>query len=178
MLNIETDVTLAEAYFAHHNAGGTQFPFPKQAFQRIVNELDGYFPVRIEALPEGSTVYPHVPGMSFHFTSYQLIFKPSTNGIVFQITAEKEFASLVTYLETLLTMVWYPATVATLSRRCKDYIEASYERTVDPEGMWSLDSRLHDFGFRGCTCVEQSVIGGCAHLVRIFVVSAFCASIR
>ena len=26
-------------------------------------------------------------------------------------------------------------------------------------------SRLHDFGFRGCTSVEQSVIGGAAHLV-------------
>jgi nicotinic acid phosphoribosyltransferase len=29
-----------------------------------------------------------------------------------------------------------------------------------------LGSRLHDFGFRGCTCVEQSIIGGCAHLLN------------
>jgi nicotinamide phosphoribosyltransferase len=29
-----------------------------------------------------------------------------------------------------------------------------------------LDSRLHDFGFRGTTCVEQSVLGGCAHLLN------------
>jgi len=29
-----------------------------------------------------------------------------------------------------------------------------------------LGSRLHDFGFRGCTSVEQSVIGGCAHLLN------------
>lgn len=27
-------------------------------------------------------------------------------------------------------------------------------------------SRLHDFGFRGCTSVEQSVIGGVAHLLN------------
>lgn len=26
-------------------------------------------------------------------------------------------------------------------------------------------SRLHDFGFRGTTCIEQSIIGGSAHLV-------------
>lgn len=38
--------------------------------------------------------------------------------------------------------------------------------------MWSLDryinliSRLHDFGFRGCTSVEQSIIGGVAHLIN------------
>ena len=39
------------------------------------------------------------------------------------------------------------------------------------QGAWTDDrkflvpSRLHDFGFRGCTCAEQSVIGGCAHLL-------------
>ena len=32
--------------------------------------------------------------------------------------------------------------------------------------MDSLQSRLHDFGFRGCTGVEQSVIGGVAHLLN------------
>jgi nicotinic acid phosphoribosyltransferase len=32
--------------------------------------------------------------------------------------------------------------------------------------MWSLDSRLHDFGFRVCTSVEQSIIGGTAHLIN------------
>jgi nicotinamide phosphoribosyltransferase len=26
-------------------------------------------------------------------------------------------------------------------------------------------SRLHDFGFRGCTCVEQAVVGGTSHLL-------------
>lgn len=29
-----------------------------------------------------------------------------------------------------------------------------------------VGSRLHDFGFRGCTCVEQSVLGGVAHLLN------------
>ena len=62
-------------------------------------------------------------------------------------------------------MVWYPTTVATLSRRCRDLIEESYSKTVDEDGLWSLESRLHDFGFRGCTSVEQSVIGGMSHLV-------------
>jgi nicotinamide phosphoribosyltransferase len=51
-------------------------------------------PVQLQALPEGSVVHVHVP--------------------VFQITAEDEYAPLCTYLETLLTHVWYPTTVATL----------------------------------------------------------------
>lgn len=61
----------------------------------------------------------------------------------------------------------YPTTVATLSRRARDRIETAFEQSVD-EGRNSslLGSRLHDFGFRGCTCVEQSVLGGVAHLLN------------
>ncbi|KAH6569948.1 hypothetical protein BASA62_004544 [Batrachochytrium salamandrivorans] len=140
------DVEQAEAFFSTHNAGATPFPFPKELFLKFIAENDGYFPIKIIAMPEGSVVYPHVP--------------------VYQIIAEKEYSRLVTYLETILTMVWYPSTVATLSRRCRDIIERTYADTVDAAGEWSLASRLHDFGFRGCTSVEQSVIGGCAHLLN------------
>jgi nicotinamide phosphoribosyltransferase len=61
----------------------------------------------------------------------------------------------------------YPTTVATSSRRARDIIEAAFETSV--EGGRSnplLRSRLHDFGFRGCCTVEQSVLGGCAHLLN------------
>ena len=58
-------------------------------------------------------------------------------------------------------------TVATLSRRARDLIQDAYNKSVDADGFWSLESRLHDFGFRGCASVEQSIIGGTAHLVRI-----------
>ena len=82
----QADLVMAEQFFGTHNAGSTAFPFPRELFQRIIRENDGYFPVKIEALPEGSVVYPHVP--------------------VYQITAEGEYSRLVTFLETLLTMVW------------------------------------------------------------------------
>ena len=60
----------------------------------------------------------------------------------------------------------YPTTVATLSRRCRDLIEQAFEKTVDlGRDSPLLGSRLHDFGFRGCTCVEQSILGGTAHLL-------------
>jgi nicotinamide phosphoribosyltransferase len=62
--------------------------------------------------------------------------------------------------------VWYPTTVATLSRRCRDGIEHSFLQSCD-DGIDSplVQSRLHDFGMRGCTCTEQSIVGGCAHLL-------------
>ncbi|KAK3807254.1 MAG: nicotinate phosphoribosyltransferase family-domain-containing protein [Benniella sp.] len=140
------DVEQADIFFSTHNAGFTSFPFPKDLFVKIVNEHDGYFPIKIEALPEGTVHHAHVPA--------------------YQITAEGDMSRLVTYLETLMTMIWYPITVATLSRRARDLIQAAYDKSVDPENFWSLESRLHDFGFRGCTTVEQSILGGTAHLLN------------
>ncbi|RUS22413.1 Quinolinate phosphoribosyl transferase [Endogone sp. FLAS-F59071] len=140
------DVELADKFFASHNAGFEPFPYPKDLFLKFIEENDGYFPVKIEALPEGTACHVHTP--------------------VYQITAEGDYSGLVTFLETLLTMVWYPSTVATKSRRARDIIEAAYAETVDDEGYWSLESRLHDFGFRGCTTVEQSIVGGTAHLLN------------
>ena len=47
----------------------------------------GYFPLKLQALQEGSCVHAHVP--------------------VFQITTSGDYAPLVTFMEVLLTMVWY-----------------------------------------------------------------------
>lgn len=93
-------------------------------FLEFVHENDGYFPVRIEALPEGSVANIHVP--------------------VYQIFAYKQYARLVTFLETILTQVWYPSTVATLSRRTKDLVENAFNKSVEPSMHWLVDSRLHD----------------------------------
>jgi len=48
----------------------------------------------------------------------------------------------------------------------KDYIEEAFHKSVDESNFWLLESRLHDFGFRGCTSVEQSILGGSAHLLN------------
>lgn len=124
------------------NAGNDYFDLLKKT---------GHFPVKIEALPEGSVIYPGVPA--------------------YIITAKGENSRLCAFLETILTMIWYPSAVATLSRHTKTLIEEAFSKSVDidpndPEMYQTLlDTRLHDFGFRGCTCVEQSVLGGAAHLL-------------
>ena len=89
----------------------------------------------IEALPEGTGAY--------------------INTSVLIINVEDQYSRLVTFLETILTMVWYPSCVATLSRYTRDAIEEGFNKSVDDDMKWLLDSRLHDFGFRGCTSVEQ-----------------------
>lgn len=140
------EVEQADKFYSTHNAAGTAYPYPKELFLKFIKENNGYFPIKVEALAEGTVIYPHVP--------------------VYQITAENEYANLCTFLETLLTHVWYPTTVATLSRHVRTVIDEFFEDTVDMENFWKKDSRLHDFGMRGVTCAEQALIGGVAHLLN------------
>jgi nicotinic acid phosphoribosyltransferase len=142
------DVDLADRFYKTHQAPlYSPYPYPRHLFLKFIEENDGYMPVRVQALPEGTSVLPHTP--------------------VFQISAEMEYSPLCTFFETLLVQTWYPSTVATLSKRAKDIIANAFDRSVD-EGRESplLLSRLHDFGFRGTTCVEQSILGGVAHLLN------------
>jgi nicotinamide phosphoribosyltransferase len=144
------DVDAAAAFWATHRVGpageAAPYPFPRDLFTRFIEENAGYFPVTIQALPPGSVVRPHVPLM--------------------QISAVGPYAPLATWLETLITHVWYPSSVATLARRVRDAVEAAFETSVD-DGAASplLPSRLHDFGFRGVTGLDQAVAGGIAHLL-------------
>lgn len=45
------------------------FPFPKDMFLKFVHENNGYFPVKIQALPEGTCVHVHTP-------VYQVMYHP------------------------------------------------------------------------------------------------------
>eukprot|EP00179_Madagascaria_erythrocladioides_P026307 CAMPEP_0198337530 /NCGR_PEP_ID=MMETSP1450-20131203/28694_1 /TAXON_ID=753684 ORGANISM="Madagascaria erythrocladiodes, Strain CCMP3234" /NCGR_SAMPLE_ID=MMETSP1450 /ASSEMBLY_ACC=CAM_ASM_001115 /LENGTH=510 /DNA_ID=CAMNT_0044042349 /DNA_START=74 /DNA_END=1602 /DNA_ORIENTATION=- len=139
------DVERAELFYKTHNVGFTPYPYPKELFLSFIEENDGYMPIRFQALRDGSCAHVHVP--------------------VYQITAEGKYSVLATFLETLLTQMWYPSNVATLSRRSRDLFEAAFDKSVDDAQRFLVDSRLHDFGFRGAAGLESSVLGGCAHLL-------------
>lgn len=141
------DVRAAAAFWSRHRApGATPFPFPEALLRRVVDECGGWFPVTIRALPAGTVVHPHVP--------------------LFTVAAAGAFAPLATWIETVLTHAWYGSAVATLARRARDAVEAAFDRSVDGGARHPLlPSRLHDFGFRGATCVQQAVVGGAAHLL-------------
>jgi nicotinamide phosphoribosyltransferase len=70
---------------------------------------------------------------------------------------------LTNYLETILSQVWYPITVASLSREVKVNIKEYLDLTSDG-GL--LNFGLHDFGFRGASSWESAGIGGAAHLIN------------
>lgn len=126
------------------NAHGV--PFNYDGWKYIVEKHDGYLPVRIKAVPEGSVIPLH----------NILLSVESTDPEVFWV---------VSYIETLLVRLWYPITVATQSYFIKQDIQKFAEMTCDPDYS-GVNFQLHDFGGRGVTCREQAMIGGAAHLVN------------
>lgn len=171
----QTDLDNAKKFFLTHAPNKTKYQFPEKEFKAIVKDYNGKIPIEVHGLPDGSVVLPHTP-----------IYK-----IIAEQKREFNFSKLITFFETILTMVWYPSCVATLSRNCKQIIEdayidtglandydekgvlqvkdAKYNETLQLTGM-DLDDviriSMHDFGFRGATTVEQSVLGGMAHLLN------------
>ncbi|MFP3273316.1 MAG: nicotinamide phosphoribosyltransferase domain-containing protein, partial [Paraburkholderia sp.] len=81
----------AKAFFAAHGE-----PFNEAGWRYIVAQYDGYLPVRIRAVAEGSVV-------------------PTHNVLVTAECEDPEVFWLASYLETMLLRVWYPVTVATQS---------------------------------------------------------------
>jgi len=122
-------------------------PFPEAGWLRIVNKHDGYMPLSIQAVPEGSVIPVHNALMTIENT-------------------DPELPWLTTWIETLTQRIWYPITVATLSWHAKQIIKQELLRTSDVPIDLILPSRLHDFGARGTSSGESAAIGGSAHLVN------------
>lgn len=120
-------------------------PFNREGWDYIVDVLDGYLPIEIMAVPEGTVVPVH-------------------NVLATIINTDPKCYWLTSFLETaLLRAVWYPTTVATNSREIKKVILDALERTGTPA---DIDFKLHDFGARGVSSRESAGIGGAAHLVN------------
>lgn len=136
------EVEYAAVRFASHF--GNPDLFNRAGWQHIIDEHDGRLPVCIKAVREGTVV-------------------PTRNVMMTVENTDPVVPWLTNYLETLLCQLWYPTTVATISREIKKDIAASLEQTGDPAG---LPFKLHDFGFRGVSSVESAAIGGAAHLVN------------
>ena len=129
----------AKAFFTAHGE-----PFNEAGWRYIVEHYEGYLPVRIRAVPEGSVV-------------------PTHNVLVTVECDDPQVFWLASYLETMLMRVWYPITVATQSWHLRNTIRAYLEKSSDD--LTQLPFKLHDFGARGVSSAESAAIGGSAHLV-------------
>jgi nicotinamide phosphoribosyltransferase len=125
--------------------------FNEEGWRFILDEYDGYLPVTIKAVPEGTSVS----------VSNVLMIVENNGG--------EKTAWLTNYLESLLLQVWYPITVATLSREIKKVIYTYLQKTTDYDNSTILEIlkfSLHDFGFRGCSSVESASMGALSHLIN------------
>jgi len=138
----EEHIEEARNFFAKH-FGSLAF-FNEEGWRYIIEKYGGRLPVVIRAVPEGSVV-------------------PTGNVLMTVESTDSKVPWVTNYLETILSQVWYPTTVATLSRAMKQMILTSLEKTGDPS---LIDFKLHDFGYRGSTSVESAALGGAAHLLN------------
>lgn len=130
---------LSEAHF------GSGQMFNRAMWQHILRAHNGCLPLRIKAVPEGTLV-------------------PESNIMMSVENTDDDCAPLTNGVESLLTHVWYPSTVATLSHATKMRIKKALE--ISAEKTDGLNFMLHDFGYRGVSSDESSEIGGAAHLVN------------
>ena len=136
----QADIDIAEEVWTAHGE-----PFNRAGWQYILDKHNGYLPVVIKAVPEGTKV-------------------PVKNVLATIENTDPECFWLTTWLETaLLRAVWYPTTVATQSRSIKETILTYLEKTGDPS---TINFKLHDFGARGVSSLESAAIGGASHLVN------------
>ncbi len=129
----------AREFFALHGE-----PFNEAGWRRVVERYDGYLPLRIRAVPEGSVV-------------------PVGNALITVECDDSELFWITSWVETMLLRIWYPVTVATRSWRLRQTIRGYLERGGDD--LAQLPFKLHDFGARGVSSAESAAIGGAAHLV-------------
>ena len=141
MADVEEARRIAHAHFQGHPKS-----FNYEGFKSLYAKHGGRLPLRIRAVKEGTVVKSH-------------------NALITIENTDPEFYWLTNWAETVLLQVWYPITVATLSRAIKQVIGKALVRTGDPA---LLPFKLHDFGFRGVSSKESAAIGGAAHLLNFF----------
>lgn len=130
---------------------GTSYNVPM--WEYILDKYDGFAPVRIQALPEGSVV-------------------PLRTPLVQVVNEDPQCEALGSWLETqMLRAIWYPTTVATLSFHVKRIIAHYMDMTAGHRD--GLDFKLHDFGARGVSSSESAQIGGAAHLMNFMGTDTF-----
>lgn len=138
----QKDIDEAETIVTAHG-----LPFNRKGWEYILNNHNGYLPVKIKSLKEGAVVKTHNVMLTIENTDPECFW-------------------LTSYLETcLLRAVYYPSTVASNSFYVKKLIyNALKESSETPEA--ELPFKFHDFGFRGVSTFESAGIGGLAHIVN------------
>ncbi|XP_048879124.1 nicotinamide phosphoribosyltransferase 2 isoform X1 [Brienomyrus brachyistius] len=119
--------------------------FDEEGWRKILEKHNGRLPICIKAVPEGKVI-------------------PRGNVLFTVENTDPDFYWLTNYIETMLVQMWYPITVATISREFKKILAKHLKATSG--SLEGLDFKMHDFGYRGVSSQESAALGGAAHLVN------------
>src|SRR3990167_1653508 len=104
-----------------------------------------YLPIRIKALPEGTSVPIQVPFLTIENT-------------------HPNFYWLTNYIETMMSAtLWGPCTSATIAHEYRKTFEQYAELTGADKNF--IPWQGHDFSFRGMYGIEAAMLSGAAHLL-------------
>lgn len=136
----QKEIDFADKFWTAHGE-----PFNREGWQYILDKHNGYLPVEIRSIDEGTIV-------------------PVKTVLATIVNTDPMVPWITTWIETsFLRAIWYPTTVATQSWSIKQIIKKSLEMSGDVAG---LPFKLHDFGSRGVSSYESAYLGGMAHLVN------------
>lgn len=124
------------------------YAFDRERWQYILDKYDGYLPLEIKAVPEGSLV-------------------PVGVATVTIVNTDPKCAWLTSYVETMFQRVcWKMTTVATLSYDLYRYLDDIMVKHCGERGK--VKFHLHNFGSRGADSYESDILAGMAHLASGF----------
>jgi len=125
-----------------HSFGG-ELPFDERPWRKIVKDFNGYLPIKIEALPEGSVWFPNEP--------------------VIQVYGEDGFGEIAASIEAVgVGLISIASARLTL---CRHWLERIKEWCKLDNNEAAAQFMIHDFGMRASSCPEESEILGRAHLL-------------
>lgn len=137
---LTTQITTEHMEEAKYYAEKIGVIFPDKLIKRIISEFNGYAPIKIETLPEGTWCPTGTP------------FAQIRNTV-------KGFGELVTWWEAMLTMSYFPCSCATEGFHMYNYLTKKKEEYGFDD---TFHNRAHNFGFRGNKSLEDAYWAGTA----------------
>lgn len=152
---VVTNEKIQEAKAICQGHFGNDTSFYDEGWNSILNKHNGRLPISIKAVPEGLDI--------------------PINNVLFTVenTGGPETAFLTTGVESLLSHIYYPITIATQTKDIKAALLPFYQKTCD--NIDGLIFNPHDFGFRSYTSAEAANIGGLATLIFNYGTDTICS---
>ena len=119
------------------------FTFNRKGWEIIVNEFDGYLPLAMYGVKEGTVVKAQTPIMTF-------------------VNTDPRFAWLPGYIESWVqSIAWKMTTVASICKKVRDTITDYCILTDTP--VKYVDYMCHFFGDRAADSPQAAIMAGIAH---------------